>query len=159
MCYLWRRPSNQNVLIVKDHMLQTIKGVQLIKKVFRPHEVDSQKSYASILKQNSAPPPQSKGDIFSFTADQLLKFVATVAIQIAQPQVCYTDSPKDTVHKKSSLCWWVSEASKSQLGISISGSTLFDAIGCFVPQCSLLPKYQSSYLNRSVSLLPQNHQP
>ena len=32
------KKSNQNVLIAKDHMLQTIKGVQLIKKqVFRQH--------------------------------------------------------------------------------------------------------------------------
>ena len=123
--------SNPNVLTVKDHMLQTIKGVQLIKKqVFRQHLVDNQKSYASILKQNSAPTPQPQGDTFTFTADQLVKFEATVAIQIAQPQVCYTTAPKDTVDKKSSLCRRVSEAAKSQLGIRISGNTLFDAIGC-----------------------------
>ena len=46
-------------------------------------------------------PPQPKGDTFSFTADQLVKFVATVAIQIAQPQVCYTNAPKDAVDKRS----------------------------------------------------------
>ena len=63
------------------------KGCPAYKKlVFRQHVVDNQKSYASILKQNSAPPPQPKGGTFSFTADQLVKFVATVAIQIAQPQ-------------------------------------------------------------------------
>ena len=54
--------------------------------MFRQHVVDNQKSYDSILKQNSALPPQTKGDTFSSTADQLVKFVATVAIQIAQPQ-------------------------------------------------------------------------
>ena len=58
------------------------------KQVFRQHVVDNQKSYASILKQNSAPTPQPQGDTFTFTADQLVKFVATVAIQIAQSQVC-----------------------------------------------------------------------
>ena len=112
-------------------MLLTIKGVQLIKKkqVFCQHVVDNQKGYASILKQNSAPPPQPKGDTFSFSADQLIKFVATVAIQIAQPQVCYSNAPKDAVDRKSSLCRQVSEAAKSQLGISISGSILFDAFG------------------------------
>ena len=99
------------------------------KQVFRQHVVDNQKSYESILKQNSAPSPQPRGDTFSFTADQLVKFVATVAIQIAQPQVCYTTAPKDAVDKKSSLCRRVSEATKSQLGVSISGSTLFEAIG------------------------------
>ena len=99
------------------------------KQVFLKHVVDNQKSYASILKQNWAKPPQPKGDSFSFSADQLIKFVATVAIQTAQPQVCYSKAPKDTVDKKSSLCRQVLEAAKSQLAISISGSTLFDAIG------------------------------
>ena len=99
------------------------------KQVFRQHVVDNQKSYAPILKQNSAPSPQPRGDTFSFMADQLVKFVATVAIQIAQPQVCYTTATKDAVDKKSSLCRHVSKAAKSQLGVSISGSTLFEAIG------------------------------
>ena len=58
------------------------------KQVFRQNVMDNHKIYASILKQNSAPPPQPKGDTFSFTADQLVKFVATVAIQIAQPLKC-----------------------------------------------------------------------
>ena len=98
------------------------------KQVFRQHVVDNQKSYASILKQNSAPTPQPRGDTFTFTADQLVKFVVTVAIQIAQPQVCYTTAPKDAVDKKSSLCRRVSEAAKSQLGVGISGSSLLDAI-------------------------------
>ena len=73
------------------------------KQAFRQHVVDNQKSYASILKLNSATPPQPKGDTFSFTADQLIKFVATVAIQIAQQQVCYLNAPNDAVDKKSSL--------------------------------------------------------
>ena len=122
--------TNLNVPIVKDHMLQTTEGCPAYKKqVFWQHVVDNQKSYASILKQNSTPTPQPRGYTFTFTADQLVKFVATVAIQIAQPQVCYTTAPKDAVDKKSSLYRRVSEAAKSQLGISISGSTLFDAIG------------------------------
>ena len=124
----WKK-SNQSVLIVEDHMLLTMKGVQPIKKqVFRQHVVDNQKSYAFILKQNSALSPEPKGDTF-FTADQLIKFVATVAIQVAQPQVCYANAPKEAVDKKSSPCRRVSEAAKSQLSISISGRTLFDAIG------------------------------
>ena len=128
--------------------------------MFRQHVVDNQKSYASILKQNTAPTPQPKGDTFTFTADQLVKFVATVAIQIAQPQVCYTTAPKDAVDKKSSLCRRVSEAAKSQLGISISGNALFDAIGCIRAQCSLPPKLLLSDLNLFVSLsLTQNHLP
>ena len=128
------------------------------KQVFRQHVVDNQKSYASILKQNLVLTPQPRGDTFTFTADQLVKFVATVAIQIAQPQVCYTTAPKDAVNKKSNLCRRVSEAANSQLGISITGNTLFDAIGCIRAQCSLPPKFLSSDPNLFVSLsLTQNH--
>ena len=42
------------------------------KQVLRQHVVDNQKSYASILKQNSAPPPHPL-HTFSFTTDQLVK--------------------------------------------------------------------------------------
>ena len=122
--------------------------------MFRQHVVDNQKSYASILKQNSALPPQPKGDTFSFTADQLVKFVATLAIQIAQPLVCYTTAPKDEVDKKSSLCRRVSEEAKSQLGISISGNTLFDAIGCIrapVLPASKIPVVKPQCFHFSVS--------
>ena len=96
--------SNQNVLIVEDCMLLTIKGVQPTKTGVLSTCGGQQKSYVSTLKQNWAPPLQPKGDTFSFTADQLIKFVATVASQVAQPHMCYTNGPKDTIDKKSSLC-------------------------------------------------------
>ena len=64
------------------------------KQVFRQHVVVNQRSYAPILKENSAPPPQPSGDTFSFSADQLIRFVATMAIQIAQLQVSYSNAPK-----------------------------------------------------------------
>ena len=142
MCYLWRRPLTPRMpkqrkkeqpkcANCKGPHVANYKGCPAYKKqVFHQHVVDNQKSYVSILKQNSALPPQPKGDTFSFMADQLVKFVATVAIQIAQPQVCHTNAPTDAVDKKSRLCRRVSKAAKSQLGISISGNTLFDAIGC-----------------------------
>ena len=61
-------------------------------QAFRQHVVDSQKSYASILHQNSAAPqPQDKA--FTFSAEQLIKFVGNVAIQVAQPQVCCYANP------------------------------------------------------------------
>ena len=41
------------------------------KQVFRQHVVDNQKSYASILKQNSAPSPQPRGDTFSLRPTSL----------------------------------------------------------------------------------------
>ena len=49
-------------------------------QAFRQHVVDSQKLYASILRQSSAPPPNSK---IRHSADQFVKFVANVAIQVA----------------------------------------------------------------------------
>ena len=50
--------------------------------------VNHQKSYAAVVGQNTLPQPKTT-QIFQFTAEQLTKFVANVAIQIAQPQVCY----------------------------------------------------------------------
>ena len=142
MCHLWRRPLTQRMPEQRKQQpkcasckvlhVANYKGCPAHKKqVFRQHVVDNQTSYASILKQNlspSPPPPQPKDDTFSFTADQLIKFVATVAIQIAQPQMCYSNAPNEAVDKKSSLCQRVSEAARSQLGIIISGSTSFDII-------------------------------
>ena len=55
---------------------------------FRQHVADSQNLYASILRQNSAP-PRPQDEIFTFLAAQLVNFEANVAIQVAQPQVCY----------------------------------------------------------------------
>ena len=76
MCHLWRRPLTQRMpkQIRKATKCanckgpHVAKGVQLIKKqVFRQHVVawTTKKSYTSILKQNSVPPPQPKGDTFS----------------------------------------------------------------------------------------------
>ena len=100
--------------------------------------MDNQKSYAAILRQTTAPPqPQDK--TFTFSAEQLVKFVANVAIQVAQPQVCYINSPQDAIDKKSSMCRRVSEAAKTHLGVDIAGSSLFDAIGHLRPPKPFLP--------------------
>ena len=72
------------------------------KKAFRQHVVDSQKLYASTFRQNSAPPqPQNK--TFTVSAEQRVKFVASVAIQIAQPQVCNVNSPR-TELRRNQVC-------------------------------------------------------
>ena len=139
------------------------KGCPAYKKTGIPSTCGGQpKSYASIFKQNSASPPQPKDDTFSFKVDQLVKFVATVAIQIAQPQVCYTNAPKDAVDKKSRLCRQVSEAAKSHLGISISGSTLIDAIGCIrtpVLPASKIPVVIPEHFRFSASTKPSATKP
>ena len=116
----------------KGPRVANYKGCPAYKKqVFRQHVLDKlPKKLCLHFKAKLGPASTTKGDTFSFTADQLVKFVATVGIQIAQSQVCYTNAPKDAVDKKSSLCRRVSEADKSQPGISISENTLFDAIGC-----------------------------
>ena len=129
-------------------MLLLTKGVQHTKKqAFRQHVVDNQKSYASILRQNTAPPqPQDK--TFTFSAEQLVKFVANVAIQVAQPQVCYINSPQDAIDKKSSMCRRVQEAAKTHLGVDIAGSSLFDAIGHLRPPAPSAPK-PKTFLTKS----------
>ena len=80
------------------HVASYIECPAYKKQAFRQHVVVSQKSYASVLPQNSAPPqPQDK--TFTFSADQLIKFVAKVAIQVAQPQVCYANPSQDPIEK------------------------------------------------------------
>ena len=74
-------------------------------------------------------PLQPKDKDFTFSADQLVKFVANVVIQVAQPQACYTNPTQDAIDKKSSLCRRVSEAAKTHLGVNITGINLFDTIG------------------------------
>ena len=55
------------------------------KQAFRQLVVDNQKSYAANLCQNTAlPQPQDK--TFTFSAEQLVKFVANMAIQVIHPQ-------------------------------------------------------------------------
>ena len=65
------------------------------KQAFRQHVVNNQKSYAAVVSQNSLLQPKTT-QTFQFTAEQLTKFVANVAIQIAQPQVCYPN-PKHLI--------------------------------------------------------------
>ena len=124
----------------KGPHVASYKGCPTYKKqAFRQHVVDNQKSYAAILCQNTAPPqPQDK--TFIFSAEQLVKFVANVTIQVAQPQVYYINSPQDAIDKKSSMCRRVSEAAKTHLGVEITGSSLFDAIGHLRPPAPSAPK-------------------
>ena len=129
-------------------MLLPTKGVQRTKKqAFRQHVVDNQKSYAAVLRQNTVlPQPQDK--TFKFSAEQLVKFVANVAIQVAQPQACYINSSQDAIDKKSSMCRRVSEAAKTHLSVDIAGSSLFDAIGHLRPPAPSDPQ-PKTFLTKS----------
>ena len=70
---------------------------------------------------------------FTFSVDQLIKFVADVTIQVAQLQVRYANPSQDAIDKKSSLCRKGSEAGKNHLGVDITEISLFDAIGQLRP--------------------------
>ena len=77
-------------------------------------------------------PPTSENlttQTFQFTAEQLTKFIANVAIQIAQPQVCYPNPKLDMLNLKSSMCRKVSNVAKTILGVNITGKELFESIG------------------------------
>ena len=98
------------------------------KQAFRQHVVNHQKSYAAVVGQNTLPQPKT-AQMFQFTAKQLTKFVANVAIQIAQPQVCYPNPKQDMLNLKSSMCRKVSTVAKTILGVNITGKELFESIG------------------------------
>ena len=97
------------------------------KQAFRQHVVNNQKTYAAAVSQKSQPQPKTQ--TFQFTAEQLTKFVANVAIQITQPQVCYPNLKQDMLDLKSSMCRKVSNVAKTILGVSITGKELFESIG------------------------------
>ena len=97
------------------------------KQAFRQHVVNNQKTYATAVSQKTHPQPKIK--TFQFTAENLTKFVANVAIQIAQPQVCHPNPKQDMLDLKSSMCRKVSNVAKTILGISITGKELFESIG------------------------------
>ena len=84
------------------------------KQAFRQHVVNHQKSYAAVVGQNSHTQPKTT-QTYQFTAEQLTKFVANVAIQIAQPQVCYPNPKQDMLNLKSSMCRKVSTVAKTIL--------------------------------------------
>ena len=98
------------------------------KQAFRQHVVNHQKSYADVVSQNSHSQPKNT-QTFQFTAEQLTKFVANVAIQIAQPQVCYPNPKQNMLDLKSSMCPKVSNVAKTILGVNVTGKELFESIG------------------------------
>ena len=98
------------------------------KQAFRQHVVSNRKSYAAAVSQNPLPQTQTS-QTFQFTADQLTKFVATVVIQVAQPQVCYPNPRQDMLDLKSTMCRKISNAAKNILKVGITGKELFESIG------------------------------
>ena len=97
------------------------------KQAFRQHVVNNQKSYATVVGQNSLPQPKTP-QTFSFTAAQLTKFIANVVIHIAQPQVCYPNPIQDLLDMKCSMRRKISNAAKTILSVDITGKDLFESI-------------------------------
>ena len=98
------------------------------KQAFRQHVVNHQKSFATVVSQNSHTQPKNTQTV-QFTAEQLTRFVANVAIQIAQPQVCYPNPKQDMLDLKSSMCCKVSNMTKTILRANVTGKELFESIG------------------------------
>ena len=110
------------------------------KQAFRQHVVNNQKTYTSVVSQNTLPQLQTP-QTSNFTAEQLAKFVANVVIQIAQPQICYPNPKQDTLDLKSSMCRKVSTAAKNILGVDITGKDLFESIGSLSTPAPLNPSH------------------
>ena len=75
----------------------------------RQHVVQKQVSYASTLKQASAPPPSNT---FNFTAEQIVSLVTNVVILIAQPQLYTKNLPEEQVQAKSGFSKQIAETAK-----------------------------------------------
>ena len=77
--------------------------------------VNDQKSYAAAVDQKTLTQPKAPQTflfiyIYVYSHLSPTKFVANVAIQITQPQVCYPNPKQDTLELKSSMCQKVSNA-------------------------------------------------
>ena len=133
-----RKPTCANC---KGPHVASYKGCPEYKKqMFRQHVVNNQKTYASVVSQNTLPQFQTS-QTFIFAAQQLTKFMANVVIQIAQAQVCYPNPKQDTLDLKSSMCCKVSNAAKNILGVDITGKDLFESIGSLSAPTSLNPSH------------------
>ena len=124
-----KKQNSPNVQTVLGHILHLTKGVPNTKSRLSGNMwLTTKKFYAAVVSQNSLPQPKTT-QTFQFTAEQLTKFVAHVAIQIAQPQVCYPNPKQDMLNLKSSICRKVSNVAKTILGVNITGKKLFESIG------------------------------
>ena len=115
------------------------------KQAFRQLVVSNQKSYAAAVSQNPLPQTQTS-ETFQFTAEQLTKFVATVVIQVAQPQVCYPNPRQDLLNLKYSMCRKISNAAKNILKVGITGKELFESIGSLSAPAPPPPPPQTIYI-------------
>ena len=132
-------------------IIQRVSGIQK-NRHFGNMWSTTKKTYASTVRQNTLPQPKTSNETFSFTAEQLTKFVANVVIQIAQPQFCYPNPKQDTLDLKSSMCCKISNAAKTILNVDITGKICLNQSVLSAPPPPLLP------LNPSHSRTPKSTQ-
>ena len=114
------------------------------KQAFRQHVVNNQKSYAAAVSQKPLTQPKTH-QTFQFTAEQLIKFVANVVLQIAQPQLCYPNPKQDMFDLKSSMCRKISNVAKTILSVNITGKELFESIGSLNAPASPPPPQKKTF--------------
>ena len=112
-----RKPKYANC---RPHVASYKECLEYKKQAFRQHVVNNQNTYTSTVSQNTLLQPKTSNESFTFTAEQLTKFVVNVVIQVAQPQVCYPNLKQDTQDLKSSICCKVSNAAKTILNLDIT---------------------------------------
>ena len=131
---------SQKAPIVKDHILYATKGVKHTKNIHLDNIWCTVKNH--MPPKVGSPQPQDK--TFTFLAEQLIKFVAKVAIQVAQPHVLLRKPHQNATGKKSSLCRRVSEAAINQFSVHITGISLLDAISQLCPSVPSASKPKTS---------------
>ena len=82
---LTERKSGQNVPTVKGHMLLLTKGVQRTRNKHLDNMWWTIKSHMLPFYAKTQLPLSPRIKTFTFSAEQLVRFVANVAIQVAQP--------------------------------------------------------------------------
>ena len=140
------------------HVASYIECPEYKKQTFRQHVVNNQKSHAATVGQNTLPQLKTN-QIFTFTAEQLIKFEANVVTQIAQPQICYPNPKQEMPDLTSSMCRKISNAAKTILSVDITGKDLFQSIGSLsAPAPSPLSPSRSRVPKSTQSPKPfQNH--
>ena len=115
-----RKPKCANC---KGPHVASYKGCPEYKKqAFGQHLVSKQKMYASVINQNSLPQPKTNSETFTFTTEQLTKFVANVHGYTNPPTTgLLPKTKKDTLDLKSGMCHKVSYVVKTILNVAITG--------------------------------------
>ena len=137
-------------------IIQRVSGIQKT-GILATCGQQQKKTYASTVRQNTLPQPKTSNETFSFTAEQLTKFVANVVIQIAQPQFCYPNPKQDTLDLKSSMCCKISNAAKTILNVDITGKICLNQSVLSAPLLPLNPSHSRTPKSTQSPKTSQKH--